>query len=130
MAVPRSSNNRAVVYAAASQCDTQSVCRVHSREFRLGGATWSPTLIPYRASPVGSESACKLLPSTPIVAIYYYYSARKLIYTERVTRIALIFGCRGRGKVLVLIDHFSSTNHAIRDRSLGLLTHTPRQERC
>jgi len=27
---------------------------------------------------LGCESACRLLPSTPTIAIYYYYSARKL----------------------------------------------------
>jgi len=28
---------------------------------------------------LGYESACRLPESTPIIAIYYYYSARKLI---------------------------------------------------
>jgi len=64
---------------------TEVIARVHSvhlvnvkqRQAAADPQTKSPDL--------GCESACKLLASTNIIAIYYYYSARKLILIYRPT---------------------------------------------
>jgi len=57
----------------------QATSRVHlvhtmSMEWRQAAADPQP-----RPNDPGCESACRLLEAIPTIAIYYYYSARKLI---------------------------------------------------
>ena len=73
-------NNQDDIYSAV--IITAVIVRVHLMNVEQRQAAANPQTKP---PDLGCESACRLLSSTATIAIYYYYSARKLIFIYRPT---------------------------------------------